>query len=113
RPGEPPPPGSRGASSARVRNRLSSETFALVSRLDDFARQRGHTAGELAIAWLTAQPHVSAMLLGMRTPEQVHENVNAAGWMLGADELQVLDGVVAACGLTEKVSSDPSVFLET
>lgn len=97
RPGQPPPPGTRGAASeAWQQQRLTPENFARLEALEGFARERGHTVGELAIAWLLAQPVVCSVIAGATSPEQVQANVAAGEWTLTAEDLVEIDRRLAA-----------------
>ena len=51
------------------------------------APERGHTVGELAIAWLLAQPQVGSVIAGTTKPEQVAAKAKAADWHLTADDV--------------------------
>lgn len=84
--GEAPPPGTRLAERPRTRRMLNDRMLDAVDRLRPWAEARGHTTGELAIAWLAAHPVVSSVIVGARRPEQVRENVRAADWALTAEE---------------------------
>jgi len=95
REGEPPPPGTRAESNERMRRRFTPRAFGLVRRLSEWAEARGHTVGELAIAWLAAQPVVSTIIAGARHPEQVEANLRATEWLLTADELSEIDELCA------------------
>jgi aryl-alcohol dehydrogenase-like predicted oxidoreductase len=96
RPGEPVPEGTRGHENPGFRHRLLPETLATVQRLDAWARERGHTVGELALAWLAAQPTVATVIAGTTRPEQVEANVRAGEWELTPDDLSAVEGVLAA-----------------
>jgi aryl-alcohol dehydrogenase-like predicted oxidoreductase len=87
--GEPPPRGTRLEGS----NSLTDEAFDVVEELDEFARERGHTLLELAIAGLASQPAVASVIAGATKPEQVQANAAAADWELGADELAELSSI--------------------
>ena len=92
RPNEPVPAGTRLAGNERARQRfLTAENFALLGRLEAFAQERGHTVGELAIAWLLARPVVSTVIAGATTPEQVSANVRAGAWRLGPEDMAELE----------------------
>jgi aryl-alcohol dehydrogenase-like predicted oxidoreductase len=91
KPGEPPPSGTRGYNNPRFERRLKPEALRLVQRLDEWARARGHSVGELAVAWLAAQPAVSTVITGATRPEQVEANVRAAEWRLTPDELKEVE----------------------
>lgn len=96
RPGEPPPPGTRGARSPRIMKLLEGEVMAAVGALIDFAAARGKTGGELALAWLLAQPSTCSVIAGVTSPEQVDANVKALDWTLSDEELAEIERIVAA-----------------
>ena len=85
--GEAPPPGSRAERSPYVQKYLTDANFDFLDRLRAFAERRGHTVGELAVAWLLGQPQVCSVISGATKPEQVAANVAAGKWALTADEL--------------------------
>ena len=91
RPGQPAPEGTRGYNSAMFNRILTDRNFEILEKLEDFAGKRGHTVGELAMAWLLARPMVSTVIAGATRPEQVEENVKAAEWHLTAEEVLELD----------------------
>jgi aryl-alcohol dehydrogenase-like predicted oxidoreductase len=98
RPGEPPPEGTRGHNNPRFERRLRRETLEAVQRLDAWARERGHTVGELALAWLAARPAVSSVIAGTTRPEQVEANARAADWKLSPEDLSTVDALLAGEG---------------
>lgn len=88
----PPPAGTRFARAAsRAERFLNAANWALVERLQDFCAQRGHTLLELAVSWLEARPYVASVIAGATKPEQVEQNVTAAGWALTAQDLADID----------------------
>lgn len=95
RPGEPPPEGTRGHNNPRFEPRLRAETLEVVQRLEAWSRERDHTVGELALAWLAAQPAVSTIIAGTTRPEQVAVNARAADWRLTPEELREIAGAIA------------------
>ena len=113
RPGAPPPSGSRGADSERVRHGLTPELLTLILDLDAWARDHGHTVTELALAWLLTQPGVSVALAGTRTSCQLAACARAADWELSTADLEAVDDIVAAHGLTERIRALPQTFFET
>ena len=95
KPGEPPPPETRGSQSPGFEARLKRETLETVQRLDAWARAHDHSVAELALAWLAAQPAVSTIIAGARGPEQVTANAKAAEWKLTPYELAEIDRLLA------------------
>ena len=96
--GEPPPPDSRAAAFERTRRYLSRyatpENYAIIGQLTAFARARGHTLADLAIAWVLAEPAVIAVLTGASSKEQIAANARAAAWKLGEGELAEIEAIL-------------------
>jgi aryl-alcohol dehydrogenase-like predicted oxidoreductase len=92
------PEGSRLASSRRAEQLLTDGTFARLEALERFAAERGHSILELAFGWLLAHAPVASVIAGATTPEQVRANAGAAGWVLTADEMELV-----AAGLGDPV----------
>jgi aryl-alcohol dehydrogenase-like predicted oxidoreductase len=93
--GEAAPAGSRGESSDYVRKYMTDANFDRLEKLEAWAKERDHTMGELAHAWLLAQPRVSSVISGATRVEQVQSNARAAGWQLSPEEKAAVDGVLA------------------
>jgi len=93
---EAPPDGTRlaGMPAERRDDALSDKVFDRVEVLDAYARDRGHTLLELAIAWLLARPTVTSVIAGATKPEQATANAAAAAWTLGDDNLREIDAVI-------------------
>jgi len=88
---ESPPQGSRMANK-RYSDRFWTEAnIAIVERLRDFAERRGRCLVELAFGWLLSNPLVGGVIAGASTPEQVRQNVAAAGWQLTTAEMTEID----------------------
>ena len=91
-----PPAGTRMSRIKRWADQyLSDENFTIVERLTAFAESRGHTLLELAFSWLACRPVVASVIAGATKPEQVEQNVRAAGWALTADEIAEIDKLSA------------------
>jgi len=88
REGEPAPPGTRGANAERFARFTTPRNFAMVRRLEVWAKERGHTLTELAIAWLAARPAVATVITGATKAEQIEANVKAGEWVLTPAEVE-------------------------
>ncbi len=66
---------------------------ATVTELREFAEAVGLTPAVLALAWLTAQPGVSSVLLGARNPAQLQSNLAAADLNIGPAAIAQLDEI--------------------
>ena len=95
RKGEPIQPGVRGYNSAGFARQLTDRNFAAVEGLEAFARDHGHSVGELAIAWLLANTSVCSVIAGSTKPEQVEANAAAATWTLTAEDVKAIDSILA------------------
>ncbi len=94
--GAPAPAGTRGAAgSPIVRDSRTPRNEALQARLKEWAHARGHTLGELAIAWLLSHPEVPSVIAGVSTPAQVEANARAAAWVLSDEERAEVDSLAA------------------
>jgi aryl-alcohol dehydrogenase-like predicted oxidoreductase len=70
--GEPPPPGSRMTTRPEAYAHLDTdEVFDLLERLRAEAAERGTTMAALAVDWLLANPVVTGVIVGPRSPEQL------------------------------------------
>ncbi len=89
--GAAPPAGTRLALwGDRARAALSDDNFDVVDRLTDFAAQHGHSILELAMSWLATMPHVSSVIAGATSVEQVRQNAEAASWRLTAEQMNAV-----------------------
>ncbi len=94
RPSEPPPADSRATSKEMNRfigRLLHDPILEAVQRLRPVAEEAGLTMSQLALAWVLRQENVAAAIVGASRPEQVHENVAAAGVTLSEDTLRAID----------------------
>jgi len=81
----------------RARNRLfqpenRARAMAAVEKLRPIAARLGVTLGQLALAWLIAQPNTCA-IAGARNAEQVLQNARAAQISLSAADLEEIDRI--------------------
>jgi aryl-alcohol dehydrogenase-like predicted oxidoreductase len=94
--GAPPPPGSRLAKIPRHADDFMTErNWRIIGELEAFAAQRGRSMLELAFSWLLSDGAVASVIAGATSPEQVEQNIRAAGWTLSAGELAEIDRITA------------------
>ena len=67
------------------------ETFAAINRLREISNDLGRQPGDVAMAWLLAQPGVSTVIVGIRNPQQAHENAATANLKLDNSTLAALN----------------------
>lgn len=73
-----------------------SANLALVDGLRPIAGRHGKSLGELAVAWVLAQPGVTAAIVGARSPAQIEGTVGAGDWQLSAPEVAEIAALLAA-----------------
>jgi aryl-alcohol dehydrogenase-like predicted oxidoreductase len=106
RPGDPPPADSRAtdpSGSAFIQRLLRDDVLTAVQRLAPLAAEAGLSLAQLAVAWTLQNPNVSAAIVGATQPEQVRENVKAAGVRLDARLMSRIDQA-----LGDVVERDPA-----
>ncbi len=86
------PAGTRLANpSASYADALTDANFDKLAKLEAFAKERGHSVGELAIAWLLSHPWLGSVIAGAMNIEQLSANVTAGRWKLVAEDTVQLD----------------------
>ena len=107
-PGQQPPAGSRATDTSGGADMISrwmrDEVLTAVQELKPIAADLGLSMAQLAVAWVLQNPNVSAAIIGASRPEQVTDNVGAAGVELDEDVLAKIDAVLAGV-----VTSDPTL----
>ena len=97
RPGQAPPEGSRATDETGrtfIRRMMEDRVLERVQRLRPVADECGLSMAQLAVAWVLQNPSVSAAIIGASRPEQVVENVKAAGVRLEAGVLRRIDEIL-------------------
>jgi aryl-alcohol dehydrogenase-like predicted oxidoreductase len=98
-PGQAPPAGSRAtdekSGAGFIERYLNDEILARVQELRPIAEEAGLSMAQLAVAWVLQNPAVSAAIIGATRPEQVRDNVRAAGVKLDAEVMKRIDDVLA------------------
>jgi aryl-alcohol dehydrogenase-like predicted oxidoreductase len=97
KPGQPVPAGSRATDERGggfIKRMLDDGLLARVEQLAPLAEEAGLTLAQLAVAWTLQNPNVSAAIIGASRPEQVAENVKAAGVKLEDGLLKRIDEIL-------------------
>jgi len=71
--------------------RGTERTWKVIDAVGEVATARGVSMAEVAVAWVTARPAVTATILGARTVAQLETNLRAADLQLTAEETAELD----------------------
>jgi aryl-alcohol dehydrogenase-like predicted oxidoreductase len=97
RPGQAPPEGSRATDQTGgnfIKRMLDDRVLERVQQLRPVADDCGLSMAQLAVAWVLQHDSVSAAIIGATRPEQVVENVKAAGVRLEPEVLRRIDEVL-------------------
>jgi aryl-alcohol dehydrogenase-like predicted oxidoreductase len=106
-PGQPAPEGSRatdekgGGANFIARWANDQDVLTRVQELKPIAEDLGLSMAALAVAWVLSEENVAAAIIGASRPEQVVDNVKAAGVKLEADVKARIDEVLAPVAATD------------
>lgn len=75
---------------------LTAQNLEIINELQNFVEARGHTLGELAIAWLLSEPQVASVISGATSPDQVSNNAQAGDWVLSHDDVKAVRAILEA-----------------
>ena len=73
---------------------LTPERLEQIRQLNELAAQRGQTLAQMALSWILRDGIVTSVLAGASRPEQVLDNIRAAGnTSFTADELALIEKI--------------------
>jgi aryl-alcohol dehydrogenase-like predicted oxidoreductase len=97
-PGQAPPEGSRATDDKggadMIRRWMQDDVLERVQQLRPIADEAGLSLAQLAVAWVLENDNVSAAIIGASRPEQVTQNVKAAGVRLDPELHKRIDEIV-------------------
>ncbi len=112
KPGEQPPAGSRATDEKggadMISRFMNDDVLTRVQALQPVADELDLSMAQLAVAWVLQNDNVAAALIGASRPEQVTENVKAAGVKIPAELMARIDEA-----LGDVVVRDPRKTKET
>jgi aryl-alcohol dehydrogenase-like predicted oxidoreductase len=92
-------------SSVRVdgnKQRMSEQNFDVVEKLIEIAQRHDSTPTRVALAWMLAQPFVTAPIIGANNTGQLADSMGAAALALSAEEI----GEISNVAIWEKSRTD-------
>ncbi|HEU5267184.1 MAG TPA: aldo/keto reductase, partial [Jatrophihabitans sp.] len=111
-PGQDVPAGSRATDTKGGADMISrwmkDDVLSRVQDLKPIASDLGLSMAALAVAWVLRNDNVSAALVGASRPEQVVENVKAAGVKIPEDAMRRIDEA-----LDDIVTRDPAIVAKS
>src|SRR3954464_4874026 len=112
KPGQQPPAGSRATDDKggadMIKRWMADDVLTRVQELAPIAGDLGLSMAQLAVAWVLQNDNVSAAIIGASRPEQVHDNVKAAGVRIPAEAMARIDEA-----LGDVVERDPGKTAQT
>ncbi len=85
------PEGDFRAKMTRFNAEAGAHNYALVEALQTLAQKKGHTAGQLAIAWVMHQGADFVPIPGTRRLDRLEENIGAADIDLTAQDIAAIE----------------------
>ena len=112
-PDQPVPAGSRASDEkggARMISRFMDQPELLrrVQDLKPVAAELDLSMAQLAVAWVLQNPNVASAIIGASRPEQVAENVKAAGVTIPAEVMARIDEVLGDSVVTDPRETEKS-----
>jgi len=85
----------KSARGAKVKNYLNDRGFKILAALDQVAERHKTTPGKVAIAWLLAQPTITAPIASATSVEQLHDLLAATKLTLDPNSVNELTAASA------------------
>jgi aryl-alcohol dehydrogenase-like predicted oxidoreductase len=108
--GQAPPDGSRATDALggadMIRRWLRDDVLTAVAKLRPIADEAGLSMAQLAIAWVLQNPNVSSAIIGASRPEQVVDNVAAAGVSLEPAVMKAIDDAIGGVVTRDPAETD-------
>jgi aryl-alcohol dehydrogenase-like predicted oxidoreductase len=90
-----PQDAEKAARGSLVQKYLNDRGFAVVAELEEVANAHGSTPARVALAWLLAQPGITAPIASATNEKQLADLAEAANLKLDAESIQKLNAVSA------------------
>jgi aryl-alcohol dehydrogenase-like predicted oxidoreductase len=94
KPNKPVPEGSRGESSPEwINQRLTQRNQVILSELERICKETGLLMSQISLAWLMANPLVTAPIIGASSIEQFESNIDVINHTVPAEALKRISEV--------------------
>lgn len=75
---------------------LTKQKIDILTKLNNFAKERGQTLSQLALTWVLRDRRVTSLLIGASKPEQIEDCCKVAkAELLSAEELKKIESILA------------------
>jgi aryl-alcohol dehydrogenase-like predicted oxidoreductase len=71
------------------------KAYDIIEAMDPIAKEHGVSVARVALAWLLHKPHVTSVIIGAKTMEQLQDNLATTSLRLSDEEMKKLDAVSA------------------
>ncbi len=107
--GEPSPEGSRAARADKeiLGREWREDSLRIAAVLADHARERGMTPVHFAVNWQLANAHITSVLVGPKTVDQMREYLGAFDHGFDAHDSAFVDSLVPPGGASTRGYYDP------
>jgi aryl-alcohol dehydrogenase-like predicted oxidoreductase len=68
-----------------------AENLEIIKQLREVGARHGRSPAQVALRWVLDHPAVSCAIVGIKSPQQIKENVHAIGWQLDPEERALLN----------------------
>jgi aryl-alcohol dehydrogenase-like predicted oxidoreductase len=109
-PGQPPAQESRAGRGDRriMQTEFREESLEIAAKLKAYCEAKGWQLGQMATAWVMANPIISSVIAGPRTLAQWEDYYPAIDLVIGAEEEALIDSLVAPGHASTPGYNDPS-----
>jgi len=100
----------RDASSLQYWFLDEEKAYTIVDALEATGRKYDKTIAQTAVRWLLQRKAVASVIIGAKKPEQLLENTGAGGWILGAEDMDLLEAISRPqipYPMSHQLTSDP------
>ena len=97
--GEARPADSRYQDASRDRDLFSDDAFNVLDVVLAIASEKGCTPSQLSLAWCAQQPGITSPIVGVRTMEQMEDNLGAIGVEVTDEDRERIDEVAPPGGV--------------
>ncbi len=87
---------------------VEHEVFAALAEIKQIAEGLGEPMAAVALAWVRQQPGVATILIGARSPHELHLNLPALNLQLPPDVIDALNRVTAK--VKERLGNNPDMW---
>ena len=70
---------------------------SLLGALEHMSERTGRSISSISLRWILDEPRVSAVLVGIKSRKQLHENLEALDWSLASSDREALATFSNAC----------------